>query len=260
MRRYVVADLHGYYNLYEQIKDFIDKDDVVYALGDFGDRGPQPWETLKAGLDDPQFIYLMGNHDHMLIESIEFALHYAGQYDDWDWNEDYIPFNPNLDSNYNGGWETFCGWARDSDRIKYYQKLQSLPLMAMVNPVGTSDMVYLCHAGFTPGDDYPAKISHFVWDRCHIYDEWPDLLMAQNMYVIHGHTINQYMGDFMNPDDRAQVKLHQLGAIWYANGHKCCIDQGAVLTHSALLMNLDTFEEHIFTVPDDKLLEEDNEW
>ena len=57
-KRYAVADLHGQSNLYFQIKEYINGNDIVYALGDFGDRGPKPWTTLQLALDDPQFIYL----------------------------------------------------------------------------------------------------------------------------------------------------------------------------------------------------------
>lgn len=70
MSRYAVSDLHGQLDLFNQIKEYINDDDIVYALGDFGDRGPEPWRTLKMVLDDDQFIYLMGNHDLMLLEAI----------------------------------------------------------------------------------------------------------------------------------------------------------------------------------------------
>ena len=56
MNRYVVADLHGQLDLLKQIKEYLNEDDILYILGDSGDRGPQPWQTLKASLDDPQFV------------------------------------------------------------------------------------------------------------------------------------------------------------------------------------------------------------
>lgn len=79
MAIYATADLHGYLDLYKKIKDFLKPDDVVYYLGDAGDRGPQSWETIKVILDDPQFIYIKGNHDDMLVKA---ALNYFGDYFD----------------------------------------------------------------------------------------------------------------------------------------------------------------------------------
>lgn len=74
MNRYAVSDLHGQLDLYKQIKEYINNDDVLYVLGDCNDRGPQPWSTLKAVIDDPQCILLMGNHEHMLWQAADFIL------------------------------------------------------------------------------------------------------------------------------------------------------------------------------------------
>ncbi|MBR5191343.1 MAG: metallophosphoesterase [Clostridia bacterium] len=52
-----------------KIKEFIKSDDVVYCLGDCGDRGPEPWGTIKAVATDPQFIYIKGNHEDMLVKA-----------------------------------------------------------------------------------------------------------------------------------------------------------------------------------------------
>ena len=74
MVRYAVADLHGQLDLLTQIKEYINEDDILYVLGDSGDRGPEPWRTLKLCLDDPKIVYLMGNHDRMLVDASEFYM------------------------------------------------------------------------------------------------------------------------------------------------------------------------------------------
>ena len=56
-KTYAVSDLHGYFNLYEQIKNFIQPEDEVIFLGDATDRGPQSLELAKAIYADPQFTY-----------------------------------------------------------------------------------------------------------------------------------------------------------------------------------------------------------
>ena len=43
MAVYAVSDLHGCLEAYKTIKRILRPDDIVYCLGDCGDRGPQPW-------------------------------------------------------------------------------------------------------------------------------------------------------------------------------------------------------------------------
>lgn len=62
---YAISDLHGMLCLYQEVKKFLKPEDKVYCLGDCGDRGPDPWETIKAVAADPQFIYIKGNHEDM---------------------------------------------------------------------------------------------------------------------------------------------------------------------------------------------------
>ena len=69
MSVYAVSDIHGYISIYNQIKEMLNPEDKVYCLGDCGDRGPHPWETIKAVMRDPQFIYIKGNHDDMLVKA-----------------------------------------------------------------------------------------------------------------------------------------------------------------------------------------------
>jgi hypothetical protein len=36
-KRYAIADLHGQLSLFNKVKESINDNDIVYALGDFGD-------------------------------------------------------------------------------------------------------------------------------------------------------------------------------------------------------------------------------
>lgn len=53
MAIYAVSDLHGRFDLYKQICDFLKPEDEVICLGDCGDRGPQSWETITAVYENP---------------------------------------------------------------------------------------------------------------------------------------------------------------------------------------------------------------
>ena len=48
MSTYVFSDLHAQYNLWQQIKNFIKPDDLVFCLGDCVDRGPVGLEGLVS--------------------------------------------------------------------------------------------------------------------------------------------------------------------------------------------------------------------
>ena len=42
------------------------------------------------------------------------------------------------------------------------------------------------------------------------------------------------------------MKVEEPRALWYCNNHKVCIDMGTYNTNITVLLDLDTFEEHIF--------------
>ena len=46
----------------------------------------------------------------------------------------------------------------------------------------------------------------------------------------------------------ADENIYENGAFWYCNNHKVNIDTGAYASGSIVLLDLDTFDEHIFSV------------
>lgn len=234
MAIYAVADLHGRLDAYRAIKNFIKPEDKVYVLGDCGDRGPDPWETIKAVYRDPQFIYLKGNHEDMLVKAIrEFV-------PDEVYGEAYDLLT------YNGGYETFEGWMLDDYRTEWYHMLKDLPLYKeYINAQGLK--IQLSHAGFTPCDTLPTD-HDIVWSRDHFYDGENE--GYENYVCIHGHTPIPHLWKRLNEierwADRPGLEPWDGGAFWYCNNHKICIDGGAYHTGIVILLDLDTFDEHIF--------------
>lgn len=241
VNRYAVSDLHGQLDLFNQIKEYINEHDVVYALGDFGDRGPEPWRTLKAVLDDEQFIYFMGNHDLMLIESIEYLIDYSKQYSDWNWDEEEIPYTINGPIQlltYNGGWETLCQWIKEPQRMEYYKKLCNLPIEMTIS-TGDFHFISLSHAGYNPGMIGAQNVEDHVWNREHFYKKWKNL---EHNKVVHGHTPIKYL---IKEIDDYELKD---GYCLYNNSSKINIDRAAHISGETVLLNLDTFEGKIFRV------------
>lgn len=227
-RTFALADLHGYMELYTQVKEFLNPEDEVIYLGDATDRGPQSWELAKAIYNDPQFTYLKGNHEDMLVKA---GLHYLG--------EEIDPDQYYYDLMYNGGKETWKAMLKDSNNIDFLYKLKALPKeVVYYNAEGKE--IHLCHAGFTPGRRY----RDILWDRKHLTDivDYVD----DNYIVVHGHTPVYYQR-FQRTLDEAMEHLYPEV---YANGHKINIDMGTYNTHACVLLDLDTFEHHLFTVKD----------
>lgn len=233
MAVYACSDLHGCLNFYKAIKNFIKPEDTVYFLGDAGDRGPQPWETIKAIAKDSQFIYLKGNHEDMLAKALDDCL-----------DKDYMGGYRLLVNN--GGAQTFDQAMQEEDPKGWMEWLHDLPVYKKyINQQG--EIILLSHAGFTPWVNHhnlsvviPAE-RDLIWDRTHYYEDWNEEDWG-NIICVHGHTPIPYLWeDLCVPEEHQEV-----GAFWYADGHKVDIDTGAVWTDYCVLINLDTWEEHIF--------------
>ena len=233
MSIYACSDFHGHMKFYKAIKDFITPDDVVYFLGDAGDRGPEPWETIKAIARDPQFIYLKGNHEDMLVDAIRDTIIRDSSYG---WRL--------LASN--GGSDTFDQVMAEDDPMGWADWLHGRPtLEEYVN--ANREHIYLCHAGFTPWlkEDGGVKVPNrngekLIWDRLHYYDK-DSFGPWGNAIVVHGHTPIPCLWEDLEIPKEDQ----EMGALWY-NAQKVCIDTGAHWTGHTVLLNLDTWEEHIF--------------
>lgn len=236
MSVYAFSDLHGMYKLYEQIKSFLKPEDKVYFLGDANDRGPQGWKCIVSLLKDPQFIYLKGNHEQMLVEAMQ-------DYRD----SDIIPYYS--DCFYNGGANTFNDWLNDTHgNCDYIRPLMKLPHCSeYINKSGQT--IWLSHSGCPPFRNVhsqrltiPERLA--LWDREHIWvPNWGDDELDEDLIIVHGHTPIPYFFEGMNID----IELSP-GAFWYCQDHKVCLDNGSFATGVTVLLDLDTFDEHIFSV------------
>lgn len=241
MNRYAIADLHGQLDLLKQVKEYLNEDDVLYILGDSGDRGPHPWRTLKASLDDPQFTYLMGNHDLMLIKAIEQYIKIPESelmYGLAMYMGDRTPIGQLA---LNGGTDTLMEWAREPERMKYYQKLRFAPLEVRLAALDGEHFIYLTHAGYVPHIYGADTIDEMVWNRDHFCNS----PLPEGTINISGHT----------PTEVVIKRLKKLnksydiskGYLSYANGTKINIDIGAYFYNKTVLLNIDTLEGKIFT-------------
>lgn len=247
MSVYACADLHGCYWAWEEIKNFLKPDDTLYFLGDAIDRGEQGWQIMKELLNDPRVIYIMGNHELMMLDAIGNASPKTFDPEMFRWDEAmYIWFQ-------NGGEVTYNSFLADEERFDVIQKVKSLPFVTVYHN-SNDENVYLLHAGC----HYSSlnKLTEFdaVWNRTHYrLNNWDG---HYEDIIVHGHTPIPMMVQEQDEVARFYDKdiithtddMIEPGAYWYAKGHKVNIDCGTVWTDCSVLLNLDTWDEAIFVL------------
>ena len=203
---YAISDLHGRYDLYKQVKDYMGEDDKCFVLGDCVDRGLHGIKIIVDIMTDDRFILIKGNHEQMMIDAIADA------------EEGYMDFQLWY---MNGGYEThkeLMEYPIEQQReiISYCKKR---PIKAVY-----WDKV-LTHAGFHP-EVSPECEEQFLWDRSHI-----DYKRDFEGYIVHGHTPTSY------------IQGGKLGVpLSYCGGKKFALDTAACKTGKLAMLDLDTLE------------------
>ena len=217
---YAVADIHGMYKLWRQVIEYLDESDTLYILGDCADRGPDGWKIIKEALTDPRVIYIRGNHDQMLIDTVR---------NPWDYESTALWY-------YNGGGITNDDMLFDPDYKIYAAQLAKTRHSACYHNAN-GQIIHLTHAGYTlHEDDKMPWNEDLLWDREHIADtKWPEF--KENEFIVHGHTpiISSYWKSLNIEVDKTNPKI-----IRYCNNHKICIDLGAFFTNTTVILDLDT--------------------
>ena len=226
-KHYAIADIHGMYNIYEQVCAMLQPDDVVYFLGDAADRGYACFKTMKAIYNNPQWIYLKGNHEDMMIHALR--QHLGEEFDAY-----YSPMELWFS---NGGNKTFYEWLEDGADLAWATHLNKLPLQAeYTNKQGIT--FHMSHAGFTLGT-FPWG-DDLLWNRNHFYEKWNEEKYPNDI-CIHGHTPIEYLIKKLNYQYDICIPYipGQPEAKIYCNGHKIDIDNGVFYTGATVLYDLD---------------------
>ena len=215
MAIYACSDLHGRIDIYKKICDFLKPDDIIYFLGDANDRSPYGWKLIKEIYNNPQWIYLKGNHEDMLFKAIYeyFDTNYSSLY----WY--HMVMN-------NGGYQTFYDALEDPDVQDWLNKINQLPTQAKLET--EKGIICLCHSGAffsTPKEQ--------LWNREHFNNYWAH---SDQIFIVHGHTPVPYV------KQEIYNYREKKGVLFYANEHKIDIDIGAVWRNEAALLNLNDFK------------------
>ena len=231
MATYVMGDIHGEYDLFMELIDKIKLkyEDTLYIMGDVIDRGPHPIKTLFKLMEMPNVICLVGNHELMALECLEFLMKEITEESIEELDEKLI--NNLVNWQYNGSKTTTDEFRRlkpDEQR----ELIEFIKDFSLYEELTVNDKDYLLvHAGlgnFSPDkniEDY--SLSEIVWDRADYDKKYFD-----DIYLVTGHTPTQLIES--NPKQ---------GYIYKRNNH-IAVDCGACFYGGRLAaICLDTGEE-----------------
>ena len=232
MATYVISDIHGEYDMFmEMVKKIgLKEEDTLYILGDIFDRGPHPIKTVLELMKMPNAICMVGNHELMALENLEFLMQEIT-----DMSIDQLD-EKTLDNlvtwQYNGS-KTTIDEFRLLDRETQHSIIDFIKEFLICEELTVAGRDYLLvHAGlgnYSPEkeiDDYSLK--ELIWDRADYEIEYfPDV------YVVTGHTPTQMIAGNPRP-----------GYIYRKNNH-IAIDCGCYRPDGRLAaICLDTGEEY----------------
>lgn len=222
-KRYVVGDIHGCVKSFrsmvtEKIK--LTKDDTLFLLGDYIDRGPDSKAVLDfiMELQNGSFTVkpIMGNHEYMLLQSLNDEEEFAN------WMK-------------NGSAQTLMSFGVPEEKTGDPVSVHLIPELYIDFLCGLSffeetDDFYFVHAGLgreieNPKDD----LETLFWSRKEYYNK----KILRNRILIHGHT----PVSMISIQDR----------IFDGEGKILNLDGGCVYPHISGFgnlagMNLDSFE------------------
>ena len=232
MATYVTSDIHGEYDLFIRLIEKIQlkDDDTLYVLGDMVDRGPHPIKTLLKLMEMPNVLCLVGNHELMAIECLDFLMQEITDTALESLDEKMLD---NLVTwQYNGSRTTIEEF-RQLNRTTQAEIIEYIKDFLIYEELKVSDKDYLLvHGGL--GNFYPGKdieeysIKELLWDRAEY-----DITYFSEKYVITGHTPTQDIPGNPNP-----------GYIFKGNNH-IALDCGCNRPDGRLAaICLDTMEEY----------------
>ncbi|MBO4910123.1 MAG: serine/threonine protein phosphatase [Lachnospiraceae bacterium] len=231
MATYVISDIHGEYDLFINLLEKINlkDDDTLYILGDILDRGPHPIKAVLKIMEMPNAICIVGNHEVMALECLEFLMQEVTENSIETMDEILIN---NLMTWLLNGCETTIQEFRAQDHETQVEIIEFLKDFSVYEEITVNDTDYLLvHAGL--GNYFPEKamedysLHELVWDRAEY-----DVQYFPDKYVVTGHTPTQFIDDNPKP-----------GYIFKKNNH-IAIDCGAHIPDGRLAaICLDTGEE-----------------
>ena len=207
MATYVIADIHGEYDMFVDLlkKISFTDSDTLYVLGDVLDRGPHPIKTLQKLMEMPNAYCIVGNHELMAIECLEFLMkeiteETIGELD--------MEMTGSLLSWMQNGSASTIREFRELSKDEQRDVIEYLKDFLIYEEVSAGGKDYLLvHAGL--GNYNPMKdiedysLKEIVWDRADY-----DVEYFPDVFVITGHTPTQLIEENSRPGYIYRNKNH----------------------------------------------------
>ena len=201
---YCVSDIHGNKKAFENILTLIDlqPSDTLYIIGDIVDRGPHGIEILRQVTRSPNMVFLMGNHELMMLQTFtEGAFKGSRSHDLW---------------LYNGGEVTERAFVELSvgEQIEILDFLQNAGYEREITVDGKDFLLVHAAPGCCYGERTQSERGMTVREFAVWHRSRPEEKLCEGKTVIFGHTPTLYF------QKRPQME------IWRGKG-RICIDCGA---------------------------------
>ena len=246
MSVFTVSDIHGCYEIWKQIEDYLLPTDELYVIGDVIDRDPNGFLIYEEMVTHDNIHIIKGNHEEMALAALEQLA--IGNYRHKDVDFWFDPQNGGKES-----WETIKDLPKEY-LYAFIDFFKGLPEQYEYENAN-GQYIILNHCGFTPYKKY--------WryeDREHFKDQWPEKDVWKDVVVVHGHTTVDtmlfYCGFYKSKSDnkyrssqanRANYKENYVPEmITYCDGHKINIDMGLPWSNVCCLLDLDTLKPIYF--------------
>lgn len=263
MMFFFFTDVHGYYPLYKAAMDYCMKKDpectIIYG-GDACDRGPDGYKIMRELLNNPQVIYLKGNHEDMFVAAARFILNdYHGPLEKTAienylyscYVKDFYSYEIKL-SMYNGGLATLRDWMLDGMPNNFVSQIDKLPLTF------STETIDFCHAGTIPKifnrvaeDEYNGDIpdredaEFLLWDRNMLGYGW-----APNRICVYGHTPTPHLPAKYYGKDKSLSQARPCKYVGQLDdrltGAKIAMDVGTADTNKLYVLNCLTLKAQGF--------------
>lgn len=265
---FAMTDIHGCRPLFDAIINYCKEQDPEYSLiflGDAIDRGKDGYAIMKELLDNPQVIYLKGNHEDMftkaareLKECFDFDTNTLTREEVrdkiyWCRGFDYR-YAAIQDSLYNGGLDTLTDWIMDGMPMNLIERIERLPFTFsygkcdFCHSAGLyKTFVQVADAEYSDEKVDPYTADYLIWGRTSLNMDW-----EPNRIAVFGHTPTPYLEDYTNfkfPEgaEITPVLYNKTGPGW-----KLDMDTGAIFTGRAYVLNVLTMKAQGFEDKDFK--------
>ena len=263
---FAFTDIHGMYSLYKSIMDYCMEQDpecTIIFCGDACDRGSDGYKIMKELLDNPQVVYLKGNHEDMFCKAArEIKEKFNFQNDNLTHACKVLNACRSFDYRYaaiqqslgNGGMPTLLDWIADGMPMDFVERIENLPLTF------STDTMDFCHAagvyrtfeivadaeyeGTTP-EEY--SVDSLLWSRSAYEYGW-----KARRTCVFGHTPVIYLLQDLDveiPDDweiQPYRYIGEFGEEYGFTGAKIDMDTGAAFLGYAYVLNCLTMQAQGF--------------